>query len=320
MRPLPINPDESPSYVLELIYRLKIRNVMTSRLVTCRKGDTLRHVQALMKENAITGVPVVEGPRLVGLLSVDDIIRALDGGYIDEKAERWMTRNLIVLEDDMPLSFGISYMEKYRFGRFPVLNRNKELVGIVTSRDIIVALLVEINGEMERLEREVLPRPESAAGRSRREFSTRRFDFENAGRASSEIKRMLKEQGVEPGLIRRVAVAAYELEMNQVVHSVGGRITFTFDGERAEVLAVDMGPGIPDVEAAMREGFSTATEWIRSLGFGAGMGLPNARRVADDFSIESEPGVGTTVRAAVRLKAAAARGDRDAHSGSSRPS
>ncbi len=302
MRPLPINTDESPSFVLELIYRLKIRNVMTTKLVTAGRGDSLRWVQKLMKENTITGVPVVDGVRLLGLLSVDDIIRALDAGYIDEPAEKWMSRNLIVLEDDMPLSFGISYMEKYRFGRFPVLNRGNELVGIVTSRDIIVALLLEINNEMERLEREVLPRPESAGGRTRREFSTRRYDFENAGRASSEIKRLLKEQGVEPGIVRRVAVAAYELEMNQVVHSVGGRITFTSDAEAAEVVAVDPGPGIEDVDSAMREGFSTATEWIRSLGFGAGMGLPNARRVSDEFSIESEPGTGTSVRSVVYLR------------------
>jgi anti-sigma regulatory factor (Ser/Thr protein kinase) len=202
----------------------------------------------------------------------------------------------------MPLSFGISYMEKYRFGRFPVLSRDKELVGIVTSRDIIVALLVEINNEMERLEREAAPRPESVAGRTRREFSTRRFDFENAGRASSQIKTLLKEQAVEPGIVRRVAVAAYELEMNQVVHSVGGRVVFTVDSTAAEVLAVDPGPGIADVEEAMREGYSTATEWIRSLGFGAGMGLPNAKRVSDEFSIESDPGTGTTVRSVVYLR------------------
>lgn len=302
MRHLPINTDEPPSFILELIYRLKIRNVMTTKLVTAGRGDSLRYVQKLMKDNTITGVPVVEGARLLGLLSMDDIIRALDAGYIDDPAERWMTHSLIVLEDDMPLSFGISYMEKYRFGRFPVLNRGRELVGIVTSRDIIVALLLEINNEMERLEREVLPRPETSGGRTRREFSTRRYDFENAGRASSEIKRLLKEQGVEPGIVRRVAVAAYELEMNQVVHSVGGRITFTADAETAEVVAVDPGPGIENVDSAMNEGFSTATEWIRSLGFGAGMGLPNARRVSDEFAIESEPGTGTSVRSVVYLR------------------
>ncbi|HUX50600.1 MAG TPA: CBS domain-containing protein, partial [Spirochaetia bacterium] len=291
-----------PSYMLELLFRLKIRDAMTTHLVTAQRQDSLRTVQELMKQNAITGVPIVDGKRLLGLISVDDVIRALDDGYIDEKVGPRMTRNLIVLEDDMPLSFGISYMEKYRFGRFPVLNKGKELIGIITSRDIIVALLLEINREMEKLEQQNLPNPEITTGRTRKVFQTRKFDFENAGKASSAIKRILKDKNVDATVTRRIATAAYELEMNQVVHSTGGRLSFTLDSDRAEVVATDSGPGIEDVELAMKEGYSTATEWIRSLGFGAGMGLANSKRVSDEFSIESEPGVGTTVRSIVYLK------------------
>lgn len=302
MNPLPISADSSPSYMLELLFRLKIRDAMTTHLVTAQRQDSLRTVQELMKQNAITGVPIVDGKRLLGLISVDDVIRALDDGYIDEKVGPRMTRNLIVLEDDMPLSFGISYMEKYRFGRFPVLNKGKELIGIITSRDIIVALLLEINREMEKLEQQNLPNPEVTKGRTRKVFQTRKFDFENAGKASSAIKRILKDKNVDATVTRRIATAAYELEMNQVVHSTGGRLSFTLDSDRAEVVATDSGPGIEDVELAMKEGYSTATEWIRSLGFGAGMGLANSKRVSDEFSIESEPGVGTTVRSIVYLK------------------
>ena len=302
MNPLPISADSSPSYMLELLFRLKIRDAMTTHLVTAQRQDSLRTVQELMKQNAITGVPIVDGKRLLGLISVDDVIRALDDGYIDEKVGPRMTRNLIVLEDDMPLSFGISYMEKYRFGRFPVLNKGKELIGIITSRDIIVALLLEINREMEKLEQQNLPNPEVTTGRTRKVFQTRKFDFENAGKASSAIKRILKDKNVDATVTRRIATAAYELEMNQVVHSTGGRLSFTLDSDRAEVVATDSGPGIEDVELAMKEGYSTATEWIRSLGFGAGMGLANSKRVSDEFSIESEPGVGTTVRSIVYLK------------------
>jgi len=302
VNPLPISADSSPSYMLELLFRLKIRDAMTTHLVTAQRQDSLRTVQELMKQNAITGVPIVDGKRLLGLISVDDVIRALDDGYIDEKVGPRMTRNLIVLEDDMPLSFGISYMEKYRFGRFPVLNKGKELIGIITSRDIIVALLLEINREMEKLEQQNLPNPEVTKGRTRKVFQTRKFDFENAGKASSAIKRILKDKNVDATVTRRIATAAYELEMNQVVHSTGGRLSFTLDSDRAEVVATDSGPGIEDVELAMKEGYSTATEWIRSLGFGAGMGLANSKRVSDEFSIESEPGVGTTVRSIVYLK------------------
>ena len=114
---------------------------------------------------------------------------------------------------------------------------------------------------------------------------------------------ILKEKGCDPKTIRRIAVATYELEMNQVVHSQGGTIAFFLDGDVARVVARDTGPGIPDLEQAMTEGFSTATDWVRSLGFGAGMGLPNARRVSDEFSIESNP-EGTVVQVAVRLNCA----------------
>jgi anti-sigma regulatory factor (Ser/Thr protein kinase) len=199
----------------------------------------------------------------------------------------------------MPLQFAISYLEKYRYGRFPVLNKDKELVGIITSRDIIVALLVEVNKEVEKLEKKIED-PEPAPGEDiRMEFAVRRFDFENAGKASTEIKKVLKKKDLNPGIIRRIAVASYELEMNQVVHSEGGSIVFLMQGDRVEILAEDHGPGMRDVEKAMEEGYSTANEWVRSLGFGAGMGLPNARRVADDFSIRSEPGKGTAVKAVI---------------------
>lgn len=301
MSTLPINTDDSPSFLLELVYRLRIRDAMTEDIITVPRGTPLRHVQAIMKENAITGVPVAEDGRLLGMISVDDIIHALDSGHIEDLVEDRMSRNLIVLEDDMPLSFGISYFEKYHYGRFPVLNRRKQLVGIISSRDILVALLLEFNKEIEVLERKVhLNEPVPASSGTHREFVIRKFDFENAGKASFEIKKLCKERHNDPKLIRRVAVAAYELEMNLVVHSNGGKVFFTWDNGKATVRTIDTGPGIPDVEAAVEEGYSTATEWVRSLGFGAGMGLPNTKRVADDFSIESSP-AGTKVSATIRF-------------------
>ncbi|MFO8063925.1 MAG: CBS domain-containing protein [Spirochaetota bacterium] len=297
----PINADESPPIILDLIYKLKVKDVMTTELLTVGPESSLRDVQHLMRAEQITGVPVVEGERLLGIVSVDDIIRSLDEGYIGETVTAHMSRNLIVLEDDMPLSFAISYIDKYQFGRFPVLNREKKLVGIVTSRDIIVALLVELDHEVVKLEEQV---PHEAghptAEESTRDFNISSYDFENAGKASTELRKLLIEQGLDRKLIRRAAVAAYELEMNIVVHSHGGRLAFSLSDDTVEITATDRGPGIEDVEQALTEGYSTATEWVRSLGFGAGMGLPNARRVCDTFNIESSKR-GTSVRAVIHL-------------------
>ena len=116
-----------------------------------------------------------------------------------------------------------------------------------------------------------------------------------AGTAATEIKNVLQKRGIDPKLIRRVAIAAYELEMNLVVHSDGGTLTFRADEGEVQLIAKDQGPGIANVDLAMQEGWTTANDWVKSLGFGAGMGLPNAKRVSDEFHIASELGKGTTV-------------------------
>jgi CBS domain-containing protein len=219
---IPISTVDSPSVVLELIYRLKIKDVMTSALITAKKSDTLRHVQAMMRENHITGVPIVEKVRLVGIVSINDIVTALDKGYINDLVEDRMTRDVIVLEDDMPLSFAISYLNKFHYGRFPVLNKSQELVGILTSNDVIKTLLVEMNREVLRLEKSHQSPVPSLDGMIDLQFVIVRYDFELAGHASTEIKKVLKAQHIDPKTIRRIAIASYELEINQVVHSLGG--------------------------------------------------------------------------------------------------
>jgi CBS domain-containing protein/anti-sigma regulatory factor (Ser/Thr protein kinase) len=299
---IPISTVDSPSVVLELIYQLKIKDVMTTAVISAVRTDNLRHIQALMKENYITGIPIVEGQRLAGIVSIDDIVTALDMGYIEDPAELRMTRDVIVLEDDMPLSFAVSYLNKYRYGRFPVVNKKQELVGILTSKDVIGTLLVEMNREVLRLEK-INQKSEmnAAIGFSEMEFTTAKYDFELAGRASTEIKKALKLHSIDPKIIRRVAIASYELEINQVVHSHGGTISCSIQPDKVIIIAADTGPGIEDVNLALQEGWSTANEWIRSLGFGAGMGLANTKRVSDEFFIQSAPGQGTTVRSVVFL-------------------
>ena len=296
---IPINNVDAPSIVLELIYQLKIKDVMHKTVITARKTDSLRHIQLLMRENYITGLPITEGQNLLGIVSIEDIIMALDKGYIDSPVEAYMTKEVIVLDEDMPLSFGISYLNKYHYGRFPVLNKKKELVGIITSKNVIRTLLVEMNREVLRLEKLHQKEARPPDKYSEMSFTTVRYDFELAGRASTEIKKALKHRNLDPKIIRRIAVASYELEINQVVHSLGGTMDYTIQPDKVTIVASDTGPGIADITLALQEGWSTADEWIRSLGFGAGMGLANIKRVSDEFSIESTLGAGTTVRSVV---------------------
>jgi CBS domain-containing protein len=259
----------------------------------------MRHIQMLMRENRITGVPIVEGRKLVGMISIDDIVTALDKGFMECLVEERMTHDVIVLQDDMPLSFAISYLNKYRYGRFPVLNKNHELVGILSSTDVIRSLLVEMNREVLKLEKMQKIASNIPSPLSEMEFNVPRYNFELAGRASTEIKKALKQRNYDPKIMRRVAIASYELEINLVVHSGGGNIHCTIQPDKVIIIAADTGPGIADVNQALQEGWSTATEYVRSLGFGAGMGLANTKRVSDEFSINSAVGVGTTVRSVV---------------------
>ena len=297
---IPLSTVDSPSVVLELIHQLKIKDVMTTTLLTGEKTQTMRHIQALMRENKIAGIPIVEGSKLIGLVSTEDIINALDKGFIESLVEERMTKNVIHLQDDMPLSFAITYLNKYRYGRFPVLNKDHELVGILTSTDVIRNLLIEMNREVLRLEKlHKINESSATSAFSEMEFTTAHYNFELAGRASTEIKKALKQRNFDPKLIRRVAIACYELEINQVVHSNGGVMRCSILPDKVLITATDLGPGIEDVNQALKEGFSTANEYIRSLGFGAGMGLANTKRVSDEFSINSALGKGTTVRSVV---------------------
>ena len=126
-------------------------------------------------------------------------------------------------------------------------------------------------------------------------------DFTRAGEASSDVKGKLKQMGVSPDAVRKVAIAMYEGEINMVIHAQGGEITVNITPEEIEMILADVGPGIPDVELAMQAGYSTAPDEVRSLGFGAGMGLPNMKKYSDVLEVDTTLGVGTTVRMVVKI-------------------
>ncbi len=127
------------------------------------------------------------------------------------------------------------------------------------------------------------------------EYEIEGGDFGKAGMASSEVKKILKQLNLDPGVIKRIAVAMYEAEVNVVAHAYKGRMTVEINGEKVYLRIEDEGPGIEDIEQAMQEGYSTATEEVRQMGFGAGMGLPNMKRNVDDLKVKSIVGQGTTV-------------------------
>lgn len=131
-------------------------------------------------------------------------------------------------------------------------------------------------------------------------FAIAKDDFSAAGEASATIKRQLKQLGISAPLIRKIAIASYEAEINLIIHSLGGTLTVEIDDGTITIVSRDQGPGIPDINLAMTEGYSTATQSVRQMGFGAGMGLPNINRNSDHMEIASSPD-GTTITMCFRI-------------------
>jgi CBS domain-containing protein/anti-sigma regulatory factor (Ser/Thr protein kinase) len=306
-----LNPGEKRqvSFAQVLVFELRVRNAMTCPPITAAPTDTLRSIQNLMKGHRISGVPILAKDVLVGIVSIEDIITALDGGYINDPVENWMSRKIVTLRDHFSLVRAVAEFDRHGYGRFPVLDANNRLVGIITRGDITTCLMHQLE---RRAEEAIAKEAALTAERTADEKAPRIVinadvksgDFESAGKISQRMREVLRARGVVPDVRRRAAIIAYEAETNIIIHSLGGRITATIDSKKVRIKVVDSGPGIENIELAMQEGWSTAGPLARELGFGAGMGLPNIKRCADKFSIQSELGIGTQLQATVILQKA----------------
>lgn len=295
--------------VHELMYQIKVREAMTRDVITFSPAATFREIQLCLKKNRFSGTPIVEADRLVGIVSIDDIITAFDHGVIDRPVHEFMTRNPITVPQNYSVIAASNLFHKYGFGRLPVVSRpgSDELVGIITFSDILSHLLLQINRIAERVEQH--ERTMEADMERRHDllhFELAADSFERAGVAATLTKKRLQARGVPADLVRRIAVICYEAEMNVILHSLGGYMDVEMLPDRVCVRVVDEGPGIPDIEKAMQPGYTTANEKIRALGFGAGMGLPNIKRCADEFQIASSMETGTELEATVNLPVQAA--------------
>ncbi len=297
------------SFVQLLVFELRVRDAMTSPPITAAATDSLRSIQHLMKAHRISGVPILANDVLVGIVSIEDIINALDGGHINEPAERWMCRKIVTLRDHFSLVRAVAEFDRHGYGRFPVLDANNRLVGVITRGDVTICLMHQLERRAEEaVAKEVALVATRAADEKAHRIvintDVKSGDFESAGKLSQRIREVLRARGVAPEILRRAAIIAYEAETNIIIHSLGGRIHTSIDSIKVRIKATDRGPGIENVDLAMQEGWSTAGPLARELGFGAGMGLPNIKRCADEFVIQSELGGGTRLQAAVFLQKA----------------
>lgn len=300
----------------------KIKNLMCQDITLINQNLQLKKAKEIMRIKGITGIPVISREKkLVGIISISDIIKVLEEKGtkgLELPLEDVMTSSVISLNLDDSLSDAVFKFRKYGYGRLPVVDNHGNIKGMITPKEMIERMLDLINnnesGKTNRnyYDEEIVieatnanedqlndKKYEKENDHINMSFNVLGGNFEKAGEASSEVKKRLKQIGLEQKILRRVAIVTYEAEMNVIIHAHKGVLMVTISTDYIKILVHDEGPGIQNVELAMTQGYSTAPSKVRELGFGAGMGLPNIKKFSDEFNINSEVGIGTKIKSVI---------------------
>lgn len=306
---VPKNKNKEFTKVQELVYELKVKDAMRKEIITTTPQTLMSELRTILRNHRISGTPVMDRDKLIGIISIEDFIKWFADGGIDCPIKDKMTTDVKTLYPDEPLVQAVSRLEQLGFGRFPVVDQHTgKLVGVITRGDIIESLLreLEINYHEEEIRRyrashifeDIIADKKTVTCK----YYIRGKDFDRAGEVSSGLKKTLSRLGIHPHIVRRAAIASYEAEMNVVIYTNGGEMTIEVDPYRIHIEVKDSGPGIPDIKKALEPGYSTAPDWVRELGFGAGMGLNNIQKCADTMNLTSEVGKGTYLSININIK------------------
>jgi CBS domain-containing protein/anti-sigma regulatory factor (Ser/Thr protein kinase) len=299
-RPITDHDANEINRVEELSYDLKIREVMTAAVRTASPEMPLSKVLDILRTNRISGLPVVENEKLAGVLSLEDIVRALQKNDLSAPTSQYMTREVVTVANYDSIVKAMSTFTEKGLGRLPVVDENNRVVGMITKGDITRGILVALQKDYKEEEvrryrashlfEDIISERTTLVLR----YTIKARDFTQGGKASSYIKRALLRLGADPQITRRCSIAVYEAEMNLIIHTTsGGILKLEVEPHRITMSATDDGPGIPDTEQVFLPGYSTATEQVREMGFGAGMGLVNMKRCVDEIKLESTLGKGS---------------------------
>jgi len=293
---------ESITRTEELAYELRIHEVMTENVHSLSPDISLENALDVFRKERFSGAPVISDSKLVGLISIEDLIRALRDGNMKAQVRDYMTTELVTVREYDPVVEALKTFARTKFGRLPVLDEQGKLAGILTKGDISNGLLTALQRDYHAEEliryrashlfEDIVSHRTSLILR----YEIRKGDFIHGGNASSNIKRALLRLGASPQIARRCGIAVYEAEMNLIIHTThGGTLRVEIEPHKITMEAYDDGPGIEDVEQAMKPGYSTATNEIREMGFGAGMGLVNIKRCVDEMRLISSKDRGTNL-------------------------
>jgi CBS domain-containing protein/anti-sigma regulatory factor (Ser/Thr protein kinase) len=285
---------------------IKASDIMASKVVALTADKKIAHAKEMMKIKKISGIPVIDDKKkLVGMISIEDIINALELNRINEPIRNIMSQKVVAIGLSETLMEIVDKFENYKFGRFPVVDDQGRIQGIISKEDILHGIIEKFNliyihdkkrSATLNSESSIITGEQLKIDEAEFQYNIETNDIGKAGTGAMFLKQFLKEKKFNAEIVRRVGVATYESEANVVIHSRGEGDIFCFiDEDRIIVRVVDNGVGIEDLDKAMKEGYSTAPDYVRELGFGAGMGIPNMKRFSDKLVILSEKNVGTQV-------------------------
>lgn len=303
--------------VEELAYVLRISDVMTPDPKWLSPSMRMITVLELLRQERISGAPVIFNCELIGIVSLEDLLNALYNQDLEAPVSKYMSTAVVTVRGQDKVIEALKTFSKTNLGRLPVVNQRGSLVGMITKGDITRGLLNALQNDFQEEEvrryrashlfDDIISDRTSLILR----YHIQAGDFAHGGTASSNIKRALLRLGATPELARRCGIAVYEAEINLIIHtSNGGIIRVEIEPHKITIKAVDEGPGIADVNLALKAGYSTANEKAREMGFGAGMGLINISRCVDKMILDSQPGKGTRLEMKIYLKPEENVGDR----------
>ena len=300
---------ENITRVEELAYELKVEEVMTQDLVAVTPETRMEEALEIFRKYRISGAPVLKDNRLIGIVSIEDLIHCLQKNDLKSSVETYMSGKPLTVRGSDPIIEALKLFSSSHFGRLPVVNSENTLIGIITKGDLTSGILKALQHDYQEEEvrryraSHLFEDIESDRSSLILRYTIKQGDFMRGGAASSAIKRALLRLGATPQIARRTGIAVYEAEMNLIIHTTnGGVIRVEIEPHQISINIYDDGPGIEDVNQAMRPGFSTASEMVRELGFGAGMGLVNIKRCVDTMRLESVLGKGTSLKLKILLQ------------------
>ncbi len=294
--------------VIERIYEIRVEKIMRTDVARVEPETMMSNLKGVVKENNYACIPVLDGTKLVGQISIEGYVDWLTSDIGDVPVGQLMDVDYKTLYPEEPVITAVKELELIGLRGLPVIERSSgNFLGVVCRCTMMEGVLAEldIDDKKEKAEESedfILNYIESESSHLTLNYNVEAKPLEYGGEVSSSIRADLYRLGLSGRTVRRAAIAAYEAEMNLLSYAAGGVFTLNLKRDLLNMKIEDSGPGIPDVDKAMEPGYSTAPDWVRELGFGAGMGLQNIKNCSDNFSISSSVGVGTRLVVDINLE------------------